>query len=162
MKLLFSIIIVALSFATIAKIPEGKYQVEKIQCNSGKVFKLGGKHMIYDIYLTVTPTIMRMTANSKSNMRNLPLNITCTQINEGSYVYTQDNVYEGELKSVKSQCNNVMWTTILKLKKFGVESYGVFNYQVAGNKLVIYNTKTTTKYSCDGAGDYPIIHYKKI
>lgn len=145
----------------LAQIPLGKYKVEKIQCKTGKVMKLGGKFMVYEIFLDVKATEMVMTAHAKSGSW-APFKLNCTQINKGGFVYTQEGKYEGELPNISAQCNNPMWTNILKKKLFGVEEWGVFNYKVAGDKLEIYNPETVTKYSCDSAGDYPVYYYKKI
>ncbi|MCT4640973.1 MAG: hypothetical protein N4A33_01665 [Bacteriovoracaceae bacterium] len=158
MKLLLALLLSVSAFATI---PTGKYQVEKIQCKTGKVMKLGGKFMIYTIYLNVSDTKMKMTAKAKAGSW-APFKLDCTQINEGEYVHTSEGKYEGELPNISTKCNNARWTKILKKKLFGVEEYGEFNYTVNGNKLVIFNPNTITKYSCDKAGDYPIYYYKKI
>lgn len=144
-----------------ANIPLGKYQVEKIQCKTGKTMKLGGKFMLYTIFLEVSENYMVMTANAKSGSW-APFKLNCTQVNKGKYVYTQQNVYEGDLPNISVQCNSPAWTNILKKRLFGVEKYGVFNYQVNGNKLTVYNENTMTKYSCDKPGDYPIYYYKKL
>lgn len=150
-----------LASSAFAQIPHGKYEVEKIQCKSGKVMKLGGKFMVYKIFLDVKEKEMVMTAKAKSGSW-APFKLDCTQLNRGKYVYTQEGKYEGELPNISAKCNNSMWTNILKKKLFGVEEWGVFNYKVSGKKLTIFNPNTVTKYSCDKAGDYPVYHYKKI
>jgi hypothetical protein len=160
MKLL-ALLTMMISTQVLANIPTGKYKADKIQCKTGKVMKLGGKFMIYSIYLDVAATNMVMTARAKSGSW-APFKLDCTQVNKGSYVYTQENKYEGELPNVSVKCNAAAWTAILKKKLFGVEKYGEFNYKVSGKKLTIYNPNTVTKYSCDSAGDYPIYHYSKI
>lgn len=144
-----------------AQIPLGKYKAEKIQCKSGKTMKLGGKFMVYEIFLDVKQTEMVMTANANSGSW-APFKLNCTQLNKGSYVYTQEGKYEGELKNISAKCNNAMWEAILKKKLFGVEEYGVFNYKVNGPKVEVFNPNTVTKYSCDGPGDYPIYYYTKL
>ena len=144
-----------------ANIPLGKYKAEKIQCKTGKVMKLGGKFMVYDLELEIKAKEMIMTVVAKSGDW-APFKLNCTQINRGEYVNTQENKYEGELPNISAKCNNDMWTNILKKKLFGVEEYGEFTYRASGNKLVIYNPNTVTKYSCDKPGDYPIYTYKKI
>lgn len=149
------------SMSVFATIPTGNYKVDKIQCKTGKKLKLGGKFMVYTIYLEVAETEMIMTAKAKSGSW-APFKLNCTQINKGAYVYTQEKKYEGELPNTSAKCNARAWTGILKKKLFGVEEYGEFTYSVKGNKLTIYNPKTVTKYSCDKAGDYPIYYYTKI
>jgi hypothetical protein len=144
-----------------ADIPTGKYQVENIKCKSGHVMKLGGKFMTYSIFLDVDSTNMKMTAIAKSGSW-APFKLNCTQVNEGSYVNTQENRYEGDLPNTSVKCNAKAWEGILKKKLFGVEEFGEFTYQVNGNKLIIFNPNTVTKYSCDKADDYPIYFYKKI
>lgn len=159
MKTLLAAVLVISS--AMAQIPLGKYKAEKIQCKTGKVMKLGGKFMVYEIFLDVKASEMVMTAVAKSGSW-APFKLNCSQVNRGSYVYTQEGKYEGELPNISAKCNNAMWTAILKRKLFGVEEYGVFNYRVNGNRVQIFNPDTITKYSCDGAGDYPVYHYKKI
>ncbi len=159
MKTILTALLIAST--TFAQIPLGKYKAEKIQCKTGKVMKLGGKFMAYGIFLDVKATEMIMTAHAKSGSW-APFKLDCTQVNKGSYVYTQEGKFEGELPNISAKCNNSMWTGILKKKLFGVEEWGVFNYTVNGDKVKIFNPDTVTKYSCDKAGDYPIYHYKKI
>lgn len=159
MKTIITALLIASS--ALAQIPLGTYKAEKIQCKTGKVMKLGGKFMVYEIFLDVKASEMVMTARAKSGSW-APFKLDCTQVNRGDYVYTQEGKYEGELPNISAKCNNPMWTNILKKKLFGVEEWGVFTYQVNGDKLKIFNPDTVTKYSCDTAGDYPIYHYKKI
>lgn len=160
MKLL-ALLTILVSTQVLANIPTGKYKADKIQCKTGKALKLGGKFMVYTITLDVTDTNMVMTAKAKSGSW-APFKLNCTQVNKGSYVYTQENKYEGDLPNTSVKCNAAAWTAILKKKLFGVEKYGEFNYKVKGKKLTIYNKNTITKYSCDKAGDYPIYYYTKI
>ena len=159
MKFLITLLLV-LSINTFANIPAGRYKVDKIQCKSGKVMKLGGRFMVYNILLDVTQSNWKMTAIAKSGSW-APFRLNCTQINEGSFTYTQENKLEGELPNTSVKCNAATWTRILKQRLFGVEKYGEFTYQVQGKKLSIYNPNTVTKYSCDKAGDYPIYYYTK-
>ena len=86
MKISFGLITLLFSLTIWASIPLGRYQVEKIQCKSGKVSELGGKYMIYNIFLEVGPTSMTMSATAQSNRRNVPINVTCLQINQGSCI----------------------------------------------------------------------------
>jgi hypothetical protein len=144
-----------------ANIPTGKYQVEKIQCKSGHTMKLGGKFMVYSIFLDIEDTKMKMTAIAKSGSW-APFKLDCTQVNQGAYVNTHEFKFEGDLPNTSVKCNAAAWESILKKKLFGVEEYGEFTYQVSENKLVISNPNTITKYSCDKAGDYPIYHYTKL
>lgn len=150
-----------LSFNVFSTIPVGQYKVEKIQCQSGKVMKLGGKFMVYEIFLKVTEVDLTMTAKAKSGSW-APFRLDCTQVNRGQFVHTQEGKFEGELVNVAVECNSPAWTAILKKKLFGVEQYGVFDYKVNGKELVIFNKNTITKYSCDKSGDYPIYFYKKL
>jgi hypothetical protein len=144
-----------------ANIPHGNYKIEKIQCQSGKVMKLGGKFMIYEIYLNIKENEMTMTA--KANSADwAPFKLNCTQINQGTFRYTQEGQFEGELPNISVECNNPTWTNILKKRLFGVEDFGEFNYKFQNNQLAIHNKDTITKYSCDQTGDYPIYYYKKI
>lgn len=156
-----TIILTLLTSMAFANIPSGTYKVDKIQCKTGKELKLGGKFMTYSIYLNVTEESMKMTAVAKAG-KWAPFKLNCTQINEGSFVYTQENKYEGELVNTSVNCNSKMWTAILKKKLFGVEEYGEFSYLVDGNELTIFNPNTVTKYSCDADGDYPTYYYTKI
>jgi hypothetical protein len=158
------IILVLLMFVSLnsmANIPTGNYKVEKIQCTGGKIMKLGGKFMVYEIFLDVSTTEMVMTANAKSGSW-APFKLNCTQINKGKFTYTQENKYEGELPNISVKCNADTWTRILKKKLFGVEDFGEFTYAVNGNKLTISNPNTITKYSCDKDGGYPVYHYIKL
>lgn len=159
LALFFTTIILTPAFADIAP---GRYQVDQIQCHkSKKVLSLGGKFMVYTIFMDITDTEMTMTAHAKSGSW-APFKLDCTQINQGTYAYTQEGKYEGELPNISVKCNADTWTSILKKKLFGVEEYGEFNYVVDGDKLTIFNPDTVTKYSCDSEGDYPIYTYKKI
>ena len=147
--------------AAFAVIPVGTYKADNITCKSGKVMHFGGDRIHYSLTLEVMSNMMRMTATVKSQgWFNGILN--CIQVNEGSYVYTQASKYEGELPNIKASCNFPPMTAILKAKLYGVEEYGEFNYSVVGNKLTIFNPQTVTKYSCTGAGDYPIYNYTRI
>lgn len=161
MKKFLVLSLLLISVTAMANIPTGKYKVEKIQCNTGHVMKLGGKFMVYEIYLDVTDHEMIMTANADSGSW-APFKLHCTQVNKGSFVYTAEGKYEGDLPNISTKCNNAAWTNILKKKLFGVEEYGEFNYEVNGDKLVIFNPNTVTKYSCDKTGGYPIYYYTKI
>lgn len=161
MKLLMTIFLTLYSLTSFALIPDGKYKVEKIQCSTGKEMKLGGKFMVYEIFLQVTGFKMKMTATANSGSW-APFKLNCTQINEGKFTYTQEGKYEGDLPNTSVKCNNNAWTRILKQRLFGVEEYGEFTYTVNGNKLTIQNPDTVTKYSCEKDGGYPIYHYKKI
>lgn len=155
------LILLIFSLPAMANIPMGNYQVEKIECkNSKKVLKLGGKFMIYTINLKVDAGVMTMTAIANSGSW-APFTLNCTQINQGKFVYTKENTYEGELANISASCNNALWTNILKKKLFGVEEYGEFTYKMNGNKLEIFNPKTITKYSCTTPSDYPVYYYKK-
>lgn len=159
MKLvLFMVTITTMAFANI---PVGTYKVNKIQCKSGHTMKLGGKFMTYDIFLNVDETKMKMTAVAKSGSW-APFKLNCTQVNEGDFTYTQENKYEGELLNTSVKCNAKAWTAILKKKLFGVEEFGEFNYEVDGKNLTIYKTNSSTAYSCDAEGDYPVYYYSKI
>jgi hypothetical protein len=161
MKTLMSILMMVFANLSFANIPEGNYKIEKIQCQSGKVMKLGGKFMIYEIFLKVSGNQMTMTA--KANSADwAPFKLNCTQVNQGQFQYTTSGQYEGELPNINVECNNPSWTNILKKRLFGVEEFGTFEYSVNGNQLVIQNKDTITKYSCDQSGDYPIYFYKKI
>ncbi len=160
MRMLIALALCCSSFAQ-ANIPQGKYQIEKIQCKSGKVLKLGGKFMVYKIYLDVGAGSITMTATANSGSW-APFKLNCTQVNEGQFTYTQEGKYEGDLPNKSVKCNAKAWEQILRKKLFGVEEYGTFNYQVNGNQVIIYNPQTITKYSCDQSGDYPIYHYKRI
>lgn len=156
-----SLVLALLSFNAFATIPTGKYQVDKIQCSTGKVMKLGGKFMVYKIFLDVGEGEMVMTAKANSGSW-APFKLNCTQVNKGTFTYTQENKYEGELPNVSVKCNASVWTSILKKKLFGVETYGEFDYTVNGDKLTISNPNTVTKYSCAKTGGYPVYHYTKI
>ncbi len=160
MKLII-LMLTVLSLNVYSNIPEGRYQVEKIQCTTGKTLKLGGKFMVYKIYLDVSNGLMKMTAKANSGSW-APFKLNCTQVNEGSFTYTQEGKYEGELPNTSVRCNAKAWTRILKKKLFGVEKFGEFSYAVNGDKLVISNPDTVTKYSCDKNGGYPVYYYKKI
>lgn len=149
------------SFSALAVIPEGTYKATKIQCKSGKVMKLGGKFIIYDIFLDVKPNEMMMTAKAYSGDW-APFKLQCTQINKGTISYISEEKYSGSLPNTFVECNNPTWTKLLKKRLFGVENQGTFNYKVSGDELMIFNAATVTKYSCDQAGDYPIYYYKKI
>lgn len=162
MKVILTVLFLVTSFLANAEITPGLYQVEKIQCaKSGKQLKLGGSFMVYDIKLNVTDKSMKMTAVAKSGSW-APFRLNCTQVNEGTFTYTSENTYEGELPNISVECNADMWTRILKKKLFGVEEFGEFTYEVSDNKLTISNPNTVTKYSCDETGDYPVYYYKKI
>ena len=150
-----------LSTSAFATIPTGKYQVEKIQCSTGKVMKLGGKFMVYKIFLEVGDGVMEMTAKANSGSW-APFKLNCTQVNRGTFTYTQENKYEGELPNVSVKCNSSVWTSLLKKKLFGVEKYGEFTYKIEGNNLTIFNPNTVTKYSCAKTGGYPVYYYKKM
>jgi hypothetical protein len=156
-----SLIVLLLSFSAMANIPHGRYQVEKIQCTTGKVLHLGGKFMVYKIFLDVTEGNMRMTATANSGSW-APFKLNCTQVNEGTFTYTQEGKYEGDLPNTLVKCNAQAWIRIMKKKLFGVEKFGTFDYKITGNKLTISNPDTMTKYSCEKTGGYPIYHYKKI
>lgn len=157
---LFTVLMLLVSMSAMATIPTGRYKVEKIQCTTGKVMKLGGKFMVYTIYLDVSDRDMVMTAHAKSGSW-APFRLDCTQVNKGTFTYTQENKYEGELPNVSVKCNADRWTNILKKKLFGVEEFGEFTYSVDGNKLTISNPNTITKYSCDKDGGYPVYYYVK-
>lgn len=157
---IITLIALLISTAAFANIPLGTYKVDKIQCKTGKTLKLGGKFMVYEIFLEVKEAEMIMTANAKSGSW-APFRLNCSQVNRGKYVYTQEGKYEGDLRNISASCNNDMWTRILKKRLFGIEEYGEFNYTVSGNKLTTYNVNTVTKYSCEAAGDYPIYYYTK-
>lgn len=159
MKLVLLVSILSLS--VFANIPEGRYQIEKIQCSTGKVLKLGGKFMVYKIFLDVGEGVMKMTATANSGSW-APFKLNCTQVNEGTFTYTQEGKYEGELPNTLVECNAPAWTRIMKKKLFGVEEFGTFDYQVVENKLTISNPDTVTKYSCDKTEGYPVYHYIKI
>lgn len=160
MKFLLTLLVL-LSVSAFANIPDGKYKVDKIQCSTGKIMKLGGKFMVYEIYLDIAGSKMTMTAKADSGSW-APFRLHCTQVNEGSFVYTKEGKYEGDLPNTSTKCNADAWTSILKKKLFGVEEYGEFTYLVSGNKLEVYNPNTITKYSCDKTGGYPIYYYTKI
>lgn len=142
-------------------IPDGDYKIEKIQCKSGKTLKLGGKFLIYDIFLNINSNEMTMTAKAHAGDW-APFKLECTQVNKGNFTYISSDQYEGSLPNISVQCNNDMWTNILKKKLFGVENFGKFSFTTEANQLVIYNKDTVTKYSCDQANDYPIYYYNKI
>lgn len=144
-----------------AQIDEGRYKAQKIQCKSGKTLKLGGKFMIYDIYLEIKDNRMTMTAIAKSGDW-APFRLNCTQLNQGNFTYTKENTYEGELPNISVSCNSPAWTAILQRKLFGVEEFGEFTYAQSAGQLIIHNSQTVTKYSCDAPGDYPIYYYQKI
>lgn len=150
-----------LSLTTLANIPQGRYQIDKIQCSTGKVLHLGGKFMIYKIFLDVGEGNMKMTATARSGSW-APFKLNCTQENEGTFTYTQEGKYEGELPNTLVKCNAQAWIRIMKKKLFGVEKFGTFNYAVIGNKLTISNPDTMTKYSCEKTGGFPIYHYTKV
>jgi hypothetical protein len=160
MKLL-ALVLMSISINAFAIIPTGNYKIEKIQCKTGKVMKLGGKFMVYDILLNVGETQMEMTATAKS-AEWAPFKMDCKQLNRGKFVYTKEGKYEGDLPNVMVKCNAPAWTSIMKKKLFGVEKYGEFTYTVSGSKLVVFNPETMTKYSCKASGDYPIYHYTKL
>lgn len=155
------VLLTIMSAAISGEIPLGKYKVEKIQCNTGKVMKLGGKFMVYEIFLEVKASEMIMTAHAKSGSW-APFKLDCEQVNRGQYIYAQEGKFEGELPNISAKCNSPTWTRILKKKLFGVEEWGVFNYTVKGDKLEIFNPETVTKYSCDKTGGYPVYYYKKL
>jgi len=160
MKKLICIFVTIFSTLVLANIPDGNYKIEKIQCRSGKVMKLGGKFMIYEIFLKVTNNEMIMTA--KANSADwAPFKLNCTQVNQGQFRYIQLGQYEGDLPNISVECNNSSWTNILKKRLFGVEQFGTFDYSFDGSYLIIQNKDTITKYSCDQNGDYPIYFYKK-
>ena len=158
---LFILLSLFVSTTAMATIPTGKYLLDKIQCKTGKTLKLGGKFMTYKITLDVTESDMVMTAKAKSGSW-APFKLSCTQINKGTFVYTKENTYEGDLPKDSIRCNAKAWVKILQKKQFGVEKYGEFTYSVNGNKLTSFNPKTITKYSCKGANNYPIYHYTKV
>ena len=147
--------------SALAEIPNGKYVAKKIVCKSGDALKLGGKFMAYKIYLTINDGNMMMEAIAKSESW-APFKLNCTQINEGTFTYTKEGKFEGELPNTSVKCNSPAWTNILKKRLFGVEEFGEFTYSVSGNSVVIYNPNTITKYSCDKAGDYPVYYYNKL
>ncbi len=161
MKVFKSLLILVFSMQVFANIPDGNYKAEKIQCKSGKVMKLGGKFMSYEIFLKVAGNTMTMTAHAKS-AEWAPFKLQCVQTNQGHFHYTQNGQYEGDLPNISAECNNAAWTSILKKKLFGVEQFGTFEYTVSNNELIIKNKDTITKYSCDQADDYPIYYYKKL
>ena len=158
---LIAVLLMSLSFTTMATIPVGQYQVEKIQCSTGKVLHLGGKFMVYKILLDVTDSKMTMTATANSGSL-APFKLNCTQVNEGSFTYTQEGKYEGDLPNTIVKCNSKPWIAIMKKKLFGVEAYGEFSYALDGDKMTISNPNTITKYSCEKEGGYPIYHYIKV
>ena len=161
MKKFIYVFVMAFSKLALANIPNGNYKIEKIQCQSGKVMKLGGKFMIYEIFLKVSGNEMTMTA--KANSADwAPFKLNCTQVNQGQFQYTQAGQFEGDLPNISVECNNPSWTNILKKRLFGVEQFGTFDYSFDGSQLVIQNKDTITKYSCDQNGDYPIYYYKKL
>ncbi len=159
MKILMLIMLITSS--AFANIPEGTYKASKIECKTGHQMKLGGKFMTYDIFLTVTKTNMKMTAVAKSGSW-APFKLNCTQVNEGDFTYTQEGKLEGELLNTSVKCNAKTWTAILKKKLFGVEEFGEFNYSVDGDNLTIFKKESTTSYSCDSEGDYPVYYYTKV
>jgi hypothetical protein len=158
MKTFLALLISTSVFATI---PQGTYQLEKIQCSTGKTMKLGGKFLVYVITLKVQETTLVMTAKAKAGSW-APFKLNCTQVNSGEYIYTAEGKYEAELPMSAVKCNAEAWTNILKKQHFGVEEYGSFTYAVSGDKLVIQNPNTVTKYSCEKTNGYPIYHYYKI
>lgn len=160
MKLLIMATVLMASQA-FGQIPSGLYKVDSIKCKTGKVMKLGGKFMTYEIYLDVAQSSMKMTARAKSGSW-APFKLDCTQTNEGTFTYTQEGKFEGELPNTAVSCNASAWESILKKKLFGVEEFGEFTYTVNADKLTIFNPNTVTKYSCDKAGDYPIYEYTKL
>lgn len=159
MKLILTLLF--FTSTAMANIPNGTYQVDKVQCKSGKVLKLGGKFMVYNIKLAIASGRWEMTAIAKSGSW-APFKLNCTQINKGKFTYTQENKLEGDLPNSSVKCNSPAWTSILKRRLFGVEEYGEFTYKVKGKKLTLFNPSTVTKYSCDKAGDYPIYYYSKL
>lgn len=160
-KLIIISILIMFSCYGFGIIPNGTYKIEKIVCKSGKELKLGGKFMIYTIFLDVNGNDMLMTANANSGDW-APFKLNCTQTNQGKFTYTKESYYEGDLVNTSLHCNAAPWTAILRKKLFGVESYGEFFYNINGSNLTIYNMNTISKYSCDQIGDYPIYFYKKL
>jgi hypothetical protein len=153
-------LLVLVSISSFADIPTGKYRLEKIQCKSGKVLKLGGKFMQYNVTLDVTDADMKMTAIAKS-ADWAPFKLNCTQINFGKFSYSGDSQFSGSLPMTSVKCNAKTWENILRKQLFGVEAEGVFTYNVSGNKLTIENSNTITKYSCEKTNSYPVYHYTK-
>ena len=161
MKHAIFIFLLFTSTALLANIPEGRYQLDKIQCSTGKVLKQGGQFITYKLLLDITDSQMKMTALAKSGSW-APFKLDCIQINEGSFTYTQEGKYEGDLPNTSVRCNAKTWTNILKKRLFGVEEFGTFAYQILGKKLTISNPDTITKYSCEKTNGYPIYHYTKL
>jgi len=156
-----ALLFLLLSTSVFADIPHGRYVLDKIQCASGDVLKLGGKFMVYKVTLDITDADMKMTAIAKSGSW-APFKLDCTQVNTGKYSYRGDTQYEGDLALDSVKCNAKTWEKILRKQLFGVEAQGVFNYTVSGNKLTISNPNTITKYkTCKKANSYPIYHYTK-
>lgn len=157
MKLLMALFF---GLSVLAQIPTGNYKLEKIVCSDGKVLKLGGKFMIYDVSLEIFESEMKMTAIAK-NAKFAPFKLNCTQVNKGSYTITSETNYEGSLPLFSVKCNAKAWESILNKQHFGVEEQGVFDYEVDGNKLVLFNPATATPYSCKDTNSYPVYHYIK-
>lgn len=157
MKLL-TLAIALMATPVLAKLPTGKFTLEKIQCSTGKTLKLGGKFMVYKVNLDITDSTLKMSVTAKSGSW-APFKLNCVQINNGKYSLIGDSQYSGYLSKDYVKCNAKAWEDIVNKKGFGVEKEGVFNYTFANNKLVIKNPNTVTKYSCDKENGYPIYHY---
>lgn len=155
-----ALLVTLTALTSFAQIPQGKYTLSKIECSDGKVLKLGGKFMIYNVSLEVGAEDMKMTAVAK-NAKWAPFKLDCTQVNTGKYKITSDTQYEGSLALTSVKCNAKAWEGILNKQHFGVEEQGVFDYEVSGNELQIFNPATFTPYSCKDTNSYPIYFYKK-
>lgn len=149
-----------LATSAMADIPSGHYVLDKIECTDGKVLKLGGKFMQYQVTLDVSEGEMKMTALAKSASWS-PFKLDCAQTNVGKFSYVGETQYEGYLAMDTVECNAGAWETILKKQKFGVEEQGVFDYTVNGNKLTIKNDNTTKLYSCKKTNSIPVYYYTK-
>ncbi len=160
MKKMTLLFLSLMAMSAAADIPDGRYLLEKIECSTGKVLKQGGKFVTYQLFLDINAPVMKMTALAKSGSW-APFKLDCTQINEGSFIYTQEGKYEGDLPNTSVKCNADAWTNILKKRLFGVEEFGTFDYELNGDKLTISNPNTVTKYSCEETGGYPIYHYNR-
>lgn len=155
-KLLLSL----LSLSAFAALPTGNYTLKKIECSDGKILKLGGTLMQYDVTLKIDETNIEMTAIAK-NTKWAPFKLNCTQVNFGAYENTAEGKYIGELPIKSVKCNAKTWEGILNKQHFGVEEKGEFDYSLVNGELTLFNPATMTPYSCKDTNSYPIYFYTK-
>ncbi len=159
MKYLVSLL---LAFSTFATIPQGSYLLDRIECTTGQVLKLGGAFMRYNVTIEIAEESIEMTAIAKS-AKWAPYILNCTQVNAGEFKYVGEGQYVGGLEIADVDCNLGVWKNILKKQHFGVESAGsIFDYEYADGKLKLSVQDTFTNYkTCREAGGSPIYYYNK-